>query len=172
MEIDHTHNGTDLNNPDQKAHLSHSHVEMHPDFNHTLRFGENSVNHVQDIVPSDEDYSFRCRHLVNSYTLKAPLGQNVELHKDYYFVPHMAILPFQSERIKEAPKTGDDVPEDADTVVTGLNRLVSGLLGDRSAPASDHGTFLFRYLFLVKSFFSRGSLLNYLGYSPSELPLL
>lgn len=169
MEIDHTHNGTDLNNPSQVAHLSHSHVEMHPDFNHTLRFGENSVNHVQDIVPSDEDYNFRCRHLINSYTLKAPLGQNVELHKDYYFVPHMAILPFNSERIKEAPKTGDDVPEDADTVIQGLNKHIAKILPSFDSPIVTDGLALFRYLFLAKTFFSRGSLLNYLGYSPSRV---
>lgn len=169
MEIDHTHNGTDLNNPSQVAHLSHSHVEMHPDFNHTLRFGENSVNHVQDIVPSDEDYNFRCRHLINSYTLKAPLGQNVELHKDYYFVPHMAILPFNSERIKEAPKTGDDVPEDADTVIQGLNKHIAMVLPSFTSDIETEGLALFRYLFLAKSFFSRGSLLNYLGYSPTRV---
>lgn len=165
MEINHTHNGTDLNNPQERAHLSHSKVTMHPDFNHTLRFGENTPHFAMEVVPSDEKFQFRCSHNINSYTLKAPLGQSVELHKDYFLVPHQCLLPLNSEKILQAPKTGDDVPEDADTVTRNLWRSVRQAL---ELDYTDSVWSFVKLLWVLRTFYSRGSLINYLGYSPER----
>lgn len=168
MEINQTHNGTEVNNKQEHARISHSHIEFHPDFNHGLRFGENSVNLAFDVVPSDKDYQFRCRHHINSYTLKAPLGQNVEIHKDYYLVPHKAILPFNSEKILQAPKTGDDVPENAGCVTRILWETLNTYFTDKTE-ITGINLEIFRYLWILQTFFSRGNLMNHLGYAPPRI---
>lgn len=169
MDINHTHNGTAVNNPEQTPKVSHSHIEQHPSFFHTLRFGQNTPNKVQDIVPSDEDYSFKCAHRVDSYTLGAPLGQNIELHKDYFMVPRLAVLPFNSDKIDSAPKTGDDVPVDANTVVFNFWSSWETILTSIGTDGVDSAIDVFKTLWILGNIYSRGSIINYLGYSPTRL---
>ena len=65
----------------------------------THRFGEYHPFFVMECVDSDR-VGTRCSHDVRSYTLKAPLMQDIKMKKDFFSVPMQAILPLNWEQRK------------------------------------------------------------------------
>lgn len=165
MEINHTHNGLKTGNQPNNPKILHSKVESSPLFLSTMRFGEITPHMVIEGVPSDKNVSLRSSHKIDTYTLKAPLMQDIAYHKDYFAVPMQAILPLNWDKIQTAPKSGDDVPENASTV---SSLLVSSLLAHMqslitSPTASDEPLERLQFIWFCRNVFSKGSLVNYLG---------
>lgn len=139
----------------------------------THRFGEYHPHLVIDGVTSDR-LPWRSSHVARSYTLKAPLMQDIQMHKDYFMVPLRAILPLQADRIITNPTIGTDVPTDAycnvenfnskiDTVASVLLSSVTSELSEETPDFKDVLTNYFKYLVLLESIYSHGSLLASLG---------
>lgn len=139
----------------------------------THRFGEYHPHLVIDGVTSDK-LPWRSSHVARSYTLKAPLMQDIQMHKDYFLVPLRAILPLQADRIITNPNIGSDVPTDSYCNVENFNSSIdsflvrwvsylSSLLGSSPIDAKSFLGSYFKYLVLLESIYSHGSLLASLG---------
>lgn len=139
----------------------------------THRFGEYHPHFIMDGITSDK-HPVRSIHQARSTSLKAPLMQDIQMHKDYFMVPLRAILPLQGDRVVTNPPLGDDVPADVYTNVSGfvgkiksihdkfqtaISALDSTVLADRQKGVE----YMFRDLVLLESVFSCGSLLSSLG---------
>lgn len=171
-----THSGNPLNSVDPKPVSTRSKFDLPYMLNMTARFGDITPHFVMNVVPGDKDVTERCSHEINSYTLKAPLLQNIRINKAYSFVPLQAILPINADKIVVAPKIGDDVPYLANTVCKEFTFYLSEfvhnnlqLFGDT---VSDNNQFLssaFNTLNFLSYFYSHGSLINYLGKNVSFL---
>lgn len=139
----------------------------------THRFGEIHPHLVIDGVTSDK-LPFHSSHSAKSYTLKAPLMQDIQMHKDYFMIPLRAILPLQADRIITNPTLGDDVPSDAYTNVENFVGQIetisdifisqmSTLNEEDTPPLAAINTLFMKWLVLMESVFSDGSLLASLG---------
>lgn len=173
-----THSGNPLNAVDPKPVSTRSKFDLPYMLNMTARFGDITPHFVMNVVPGDKDVTERCSHEINSYTLKAPLLQNIRINKAYSFVPLQAILPFNADKIVVSPKVGDDVPVDANTVCTDftvrLLNLVFRIYNKFESLSVSVGnsallSVFFNNLNLFSYFYSAGSLLNYLGKSVHPL---
>ena len=144
----------------------------------THRFGEIHPHLVIDGVTSDK-LPFRSSHVAKSYTLKAPLMQDIQMHKDYFMIPLRAILPMQADRIITNPTIGDDVPSDAYTNVENfvgkIQTVSSTILSAITTEMEEDtpsliliNTLFMKWLVLMESVFSDGSLLASLGCNLSE----
>lgn len=143
----------------------------------THRFGEYHPHLCIDGITSDK-IGVRSAHSSRSYTLKAPLMQNIYQNMDYFLVPLRAILPEQAERIVTNPTIGDDVPSDAYTNVekfvskilsihTAFGTLINYYLSNNNLQQADEYTL--RMLVFMESIFSNGSLLASLGCNLGEV---
>ena len=74
----------------------------------TYRFGEIGPCLVYNGIEGDR-VRVRQTGEVDSYTLKAPLMENIYLNKSYFQVPRMAILPKNWDKIHIQPSIGDDI---------------------------------------------------------------
>lgn len=139
----------------------------------THRFGEYHPHLVIDGVTSDK-LPWRSSHVARSYTLKAPLMQDIQMHKDYFLVPLRAILPLQADRIITNPTIGSDVPTDAYCNVENFNSKISDIadgfvtsiemiLDSEMFEFKLAVTRYFQYLVFLESIYSHGSLLASLG---------
>lgn len=72
---------------------------------------------IDDITTDDIDY--RPEYRTRSYTLRAPLMQDVHRKLSYVKVDLSAILPFNYEKFYTNPVVGQDVPDNVGTVVSG-----------------------------------------------------
>lgn len=171
-------NGVGINEANAHVKKSRSRFPLEEPFFDTHRFGEYHPNFVIDGIAGDVHH-FRSVHDTRSYTLKAPLMQDVIMNKDYFMVTLRSILPFQSERVVTNPNLGDDVPADAYTCVTDfITKFISFVNGyvaiageetaDFGARPSVFSTFNLKSFILLESVFSRGSLLASLGCSLSR----
>lgn len=149
------------------------------EFFDTHRFGEYHPHFWFDGVEGDENVRLRSSHDVRSYTLKAPLLQDIQLKKDYFMVPMQAILPRNWEKWNAIPVNGDDVASDPtlDDVGCGVanfwykslifigsfySAIVSYLAGsNRTSIRTIAG--ILRFFISGEYFFSSGSLMNSLG---------
>lgn len=142
---------------------------------HTPKFGYYTPTFVMDGVPTDE-ISLNSSDRVDSLSLNAPFKDNIRMTKSSFMVPKMAILPFNWEQIYTLPSAGDDVPDDANTVIKdfgftsfkewiGLFRLCSQNRPENSDDVPSFYTAFLRMLVIGEYLFSFGSLLNYMGYS-------
>lgn len=134
----------------------------------TYRFGEIAPHFVAENVNAD-DVAFMSRHSVRSYTLKAPLMQDIKIHKDYFLVPNEAILPFNWQKIYTQPVLGDDIPNlyvntvfkwksIYDFFVTVCNKLSSVEIDSKTRL-----TRVLKFAVAIERFFSAGSLFSTLG---------
>lgn len=138
-------------------------------------YGEYTPFFVQDCIAGDV-HKFRSKSQVRTLSLKTPLYSGVKMNKDYFFVPYDAILPFNWQKIFRNPSQGDDVPDDANTMIPDFTQLFKVLdiftytlskIQD-SADEVEHGyllNFLLRLFPLCDSLFSSGGLLARLGYN-------
>lgn len=139
-------------------------------FADTHRFGEYHPFFVMEGVEGDK-INLHCAHDVRSYTLGAPLLQDIQLKKDYFAVPREAILPLNWDKFYTIPTIGDDVPDDVGTTVVGFwskvgsawSSMMSYLIGISHPTDVNFFTGLFRTLIFGEFFYSEGSLLSSLG---------
>lgn len=165
--------GNALNVPQESKIKTRSKFNLSYHNFQTMRFGELTPHFVQECVPDDKDITVRCKHDVRAYTLGAPLMSNIDIKKDYFAVPMEAILPNTWPLIYTNPTIGDDVPDDANSVLNSNQFLnfVSWYLSslfdvytDTGESISSRVTALLKFLFFGELVFSTGSLMNSLGY--------
>lgn len=165
--------GTSANNTNPHVPKHHSRFPLKEVFFDTHRFGEYHPHFVVNAWES-EKHPVRCVSDTRSWTLKAPLMQDIVMNKDYFMVTQRAILPFQSERVRMNPNIGDDVPTDAYTSVSNFVEKVADFARSfdseiasytpaGSADSLTHTTLCLKKAIFLESIFSRGSLLASLG---------
>lgn len=151
----------------------HSNFELKQSRLSTELFGLIKPHFVIDDVSSD-DFDYRPDYKTRSYTLKAPLMQDVHRKLSYIKVDLPSILPMNFEKFFTNPVIGDDVPNDVGTVVAGgykkIADLVDGVIqyaygevkgANKFTPANV--TLWLKALIFGELFYSRGSLLSALG---------
>lgn len=164
---------TGANNASPKVPKHHSRFPLKEVFFDTHRFGEYHPHFVVNAWESDK-HPVRCVSDTRSYTLKAPLMQDIVMNKDYFMVTLRAILPFQAERVRTNPTIGDDIPSDAYTSVGDFVQKVSDFARSfdpeiaSHTPTGDsdsltHTMLCLKKAIFLESIFSRGSLLASLG---------
>ena len=165
MQTSNLRPGSGLNQPQESAHTGRSRVKMHQLKAQTCRFGEYKPHFVMDVVPDDRHFSLRSSQTSRSYTLQAPLMQNISLNRDYFVVPLQSLLPFNFDKFIMPPKNGNDVD---------ASKVGFTISGDNVAEIfyllinfwkEEYGTLNgFRCLAILSMFFSRDSLLFNLEY--------
>lgn len=139
----------------------------------TMRYAEYHPHFVMEGVAKDK-IRLRSSHDLRSYTLKAPLMEDISMKKDYFNVPMQAILPNNWDKFFANPVKGQDVPADCGPSMSDfyqqVNILCSGLSTRLSAVCTGNSftdvqtlTAIFRWIVLNEYFFSCGSLLSSLG---------
>ena len=172
-------NGASINKTHANVKRSRSKFFLKQRIMDTYRFGEYHPHFVFDGVSSDK-YIMRSIHNARSYTLKAPLMQDIQMHKDYFYIPLRAILPFQAERIVTNPTLGDDVPSDAYTYVSDFTNkiksisdaFIASLKASSLSSDQDYRDFLCLYLqwvVFLESIYSNGSLIASLGCNLTDI---
>lgn len=108
----------------------------------------------------------------SSFSLKAPLMQDVFRRLSYFKVNLDAVLPLNAEKIYTNPVIGQDVPVDANCVIeNGFDRLFNSFSSVFSyarttyatTPNAANATLVLKALIFGELFYSRGSLLASLG---------
>lgn len=108
-QVNATHPGNPVNDGGGHAPNHYSKYTQRYNFGTTYRFGENGICYVMDTNRNDK-LSFHNGTNVRSFNLKAPLMQDIRMHKDFFNVPMEAILPFNWDIWYDNPTIGDDVP--------------------------------------------------------------
>lgn len=171
MEIN---NGKPINDLGSRPINSHSKFNNSYRLASLLRFGEYTPHFVADVVPDDK-HTLKCKHSVRSYTMSAPLMQNLKLKKDYFLIPLSAILPLNYDKFITTPNIGEDVPDDCGTTVSGFrgkmrtfyDNVISNILerlndGNYDSTA-EYIADLIKVACSVNQVFSNGGLLAALG---------
>lgn len=139
----------------------------------TELFGFIKPHMIIDDVSTD-DFEYRPVYKTRSYTLRAPLMQDVHRKLSYVKVDLSSILPLNFEKFFTNPVIGDDVPSDVGTVcsdglkkisravVYQLNTSLSNLNGANNFTTGNLTNFIKSFLF-AELFYSRGCLLSSLG---------
>ena len=137
----------------------------------TERFADYNPCFVMEGVSGDK-ITLNQPHQVRTYTLKAPLMQDLLKKKDYFMVPMQAILPLNWEKFYTNPTIGDDVPDGVGlSVLNFWKRLNSILVSDFTTLHAylvaahtdvEYLTYIFKFLVFYEQFYSNGSLLKQL----------
>lgn len=135
-----------------------------------LRFGDYTPSFEMEGVPTD-NIELNSRDMIDSLSLNAPFKGQIRKIKESFAVPYSAILPRNWDRIYTQPSNGDDVPTDANCVISGFeSRFYSIWLNGFFNHATDNegNTTSFindivHTLILGEFVYSKGSLLNYCG---------
>ena len=138
----------------------------------TDRFGMLRPFFVMEGVEGDH-LPIRSSHEVRSYTLKAPLMQNIRRNKDFFMVGMPAILPLNWEKFYMNPNLGDDVPDDVGTGFQNFWQFVKSKLDSHRAAAltyisgsaslANKLTYVLRLAIVHEMFYSNGNLISALG---------
>ena len=181
-EVNAIHPGNPVNDETKIQHPGRSHYDLTYPFFSTMRFADLTPHFVEEGVAGDI-LTLYSKHDLRTYTLGAPLMSDIQMRKDYFQVPKMAILPINWDRIYTNPTIGDDVPVLANSVVPDFPRKIaryfeefkSKILTDISELPEGYTISDPAFLLLVKDvlqflvtaefFYSNGSLNKYLGYS-------
>lgn len=134
----------------------------------TRRFGFISPSFAFRGVRGDKQY-YHPIESHQSYTLHAPLMQDIDHYKDFYLIPLEAILPNNWDKVLEQPKLGDDTPRDENRAdlaycafpleaISSIHRELFTNLSE-----SVNLTNLFRTLLFDEMVYSEGGLLSLLG---------
>lgn len=137
----------------------------------TERFADYNPCFVMEGVSGDK-ITLNQPHQVRTYSLKAPLLQNLLKKKDFFMVPMQAILPLNWEKFYTNPVIGDDVPLGVGTGVPNfwgrllrafdadLGDLVNDLQSTSSLTNVQRLTNLLKFLVFYEMFYSNGSLMK------------
>ena len=162
------------NNPEHKKVRTRSTFPLQYHNYDTFRFGEYHPHFVMEGVAKDK-ISFRSSHDLRSYTLKAPLMEDISMKKDYFHVPMTAILPLNWDKFFANPVRGEDVPDDCGpacpSFFANYGTLMNNLYSRLHAITASGSTWtdvqvitaVLRFIVLGEYVFSSGSLLSSLG---------
>lgn len=172
-QVSKTTPGISLNDAQPKVVRTRSRFpQMSYDLYNTHRFGVYHPFFVMEGVEGDH-LPIRSSHEIRSYSLKAPLMQNIQRKKDFFEVSMQAILPLNWEKFYTNPNIGDDVPLHSGCgvstfwlyakqfITTQLAALRTYLSG--SATNANKATYLFRWLVAAEMYYSNGNLITALG---------
>lgn len=166
--------GMPQNTPTGKSVHTRSNFPLQYHAYDTMRFGEYHPHFVMEGVAKDK-ISFRSGHELRSYTLKAPLMEEISMKKDYFNVPMTAILPLNWDKFFANPVNGQDIPSTdvgpssvtfyshVGNLLNSLATRFAALCNSSSLTVNQLLTALFRYCVLGEYFYSTGSLLSSLG---------
>ena len=165
--------GNSQNTPTANVPRTRSTFPLKYHFFDTHRFGEYHPHYVENGVKEDV-LPIRSSHNVMSYTLKAPLMQDITMVKDYFSVPLEAILPLNWEKFFDNPVRGDDVLNDVGYTVedfwskvasmcSALKTALDTVLADSSTTNMVAAQAFLRYLITLEYLYSNGSLMASLG---------
>lgn len=145
----------------------------------TANYGEYTPFFNQICNPADRK-KFKSVSQIRTLTLNSPLYSRMKMNKDYFFVPNDAILPINWQKIYRNPSQGDDVPDDANTVIPDFDVIITfaqkffqALSAFTNRASSTNlvnasGRYVFRSFPLMDAFFSSGGILSRLGYNLSH----
>lgn len=168
--------GNSQNNTPVKEVRKHSTFDLSRYIFGTHRFGQYNINFYGETV-GDDSIPVRSSDVIDSYTLKAPLMQDISKTKEFFMVPRQAILPINWDKIERLPALGDDVVAsqvnstltEFETFLGSFVNLFSNFdLMDYDDSGVACASFLKRLLF-CELFFSQGSLLSATGCHLSSL---
>lgn len=168
-------NGLVAGNAQNEASGKHvrtrSKFPLNYDFFDSYRFGEYHPFFVQECVDTDS-VKLLTGQKVHSYTLAAPLMQNIMLKKDLFLVPMQALLPRNWEKFYTNPVIGDDVPSYVGPCLTDFWQNVFSHFVQNWAYATQLQTITITQfvaaLIYGEMFFSNGNLLSSLGIHGSK----
>ena len=110
-QVDLTHEGNPVNDSKSTAPRSESFFPLNYIQMDTAQFGQLKPPHFRcRCSPKRIGVCLSCDHEVDSYTLKAPLKQNISIKKDYFFVPKRLFFRSRQNVFITNPNIGDDVP--------------------------------------------------------------
>ena len=166
--------GNKQNEAGGSAPRNRSRFQLSDSFFTTERFADYNPCFVMEGVSGDK-ITLNQPHQVRTYTLKAPLLQNILKKKDFFMVPMQALLPLNWEKFYTNPTIGDDVPNGTGTGIPNFwGRLLtvfnsdlgtlSSLLGGTGSDVSKLKSYLL-FLIYYEMFYSSGSLLKQLRVS-------
>lgn len=138
---------------------------------HTARFGE--INCHFSMKGEREDHlPLRSEHDIRTYSFKAPLMDDIEIHKAYFNVPMECILPFNWEKILVQPTIGDDInAQEYGVSVEAFYKKTYDIVkklwdfaADTNENTQNRANCLFRFMEIGALWYSRGSLMWQMGY--------
>lgn len=100
--------GNAQNIPDAHTPRTYSTFDLKAHRFNTERFGEYTPIFAFESVKEDK-LPVRLAHNLMSYTMSAPLMQDISKYKELFAVPMEAILPLNWEKFFDNPVRGDDV---------------------------------------------------------------
>lgn len=145
----------------------------------TANYGEYTPFFNQICNPADRK-KFKSVSQIRTLTLNSPLYSKMKMNKDYFFVPNDAILPINWQKIYRNPSQGDDVPNDANTVLFSLDPIITfvqkycqALVSFFNPSVTDDvakiaGRYIYRGFPLMDAFLSSSGMLSRLGYNLSH----
>lgn len=180
--VNQTHPGDSINGSSGNVPVNYSHFDRSltaPNL-HTVRFSDYNPFFHFNAIKKDKNFRYQSSKDLRTFTFKAPLMQKLKHHQQFFSVPYEAILPLQWERIFCNPVDGDDVPDDANTVIPEFGVKLKGFQTSWFAEIMAHIqsdginnagnlTQILKYCLTFEMFLSRGSLLNSLDYKISKL---
>lgn len=131
----------------------------------TARYGEITPYNYLTCIGRDR-IRLNSSHDLRSYTLQSPLMSSLRMRKSNFSIPISAIMPNTYNYLKVNPVKGSDVPDDAYCFVD-LVRLVYSI--SQQISTTEDLNIRLKYFLLLYLFFSKGSLLDYLGISFSGI---
>lgn len=180
--------GNSLNVHEPNVRVSHSNFPQERHVLGTYRFGEIAPFFYFDGVASDDIKSQRSITTTRSFSLKAPLMEDVKLKRDYFAVHYEALLPHNWQKVLVIPKKGDDVSgvtvgcfvENFSSKIQNFLQdffsLVTNAYSDLDPESDTYYDDLtsillhyFEYLATVEMLYSNGSLLSTFGIHLSPL---
>lgn len=156
------------NNAPVKEVRAHSTFDLSHYIFGTHRFANYNVNFARNVI-AGQSLPLRSSDIIDSYTLKAPLMQDVQKTKEYFFVPKQCLMPINWDKIERLPALGDDVDATLvnSTIVDFQNKFIVGFANlftrDPDATLMESLTAFVRKLLFTELFFSQGSLLAATG---------
>lgn len=165
--------GNAQNIPEAHTPRNYSSFDLNAHRFNTERFGEYTPIIAFESVKEDK-LPVRLAHNLMSYTMSAPLMQDLTKYKELFAVPMEAILPENWEKFFDNPVRGDDVSSDVgpaiedfwSKVVSSMNSLRSAVVTNLASTPADPELALqslLRFLIIGEYFFSNGSLMATLG---------
>lgn len=149
--------------PKSRVFTGRSDFPMSYDFPNTYRYGEVAPFYYQHTV-GDDDIPLFSEHQLSTYTLSSPIKSKVTMNKSYFLVDYKAIYPRNWDLMLVSPNKGDDVPADTKLVVSNLIKSFYLRLYKFKAYDGEFtdgvATDFMRFVFLMESVFSHGSLFS------------
>lgn len=153
------------NNPKTRVVTGMTNFPMSYKHANTARYGHITPFYYQH-SRGDDTVPLYSEHDLRTYTLSSPMLSDLNMNKSYFMVDMKAIYPRNWDLMLVNPSKGSDVPVDTRAVVSNIlsscySRYQKFLtLEDSSSLTIDIMTDLIKYVFLIESIFSNGSLFS------------